>query len=132
MSRLSFLRKTPEGWETSIRRMATLNGVPLQPESARQVLRYLANHQGLAPSEAEPGRFVVERRSDDWQYAANDSTDRTCRACHSMGRVILQRRTGEEWGLLVAMHRGYSPGVDFQGFRGGSPRSLLDRVRGSR
>jgi len=130
MSRLSFLRKTPEGWETSIRRMATLNAVPLQPEAARQVLRYLANHQGLAPSEVEPGRFEVERRSDDWQYTANDSTNQTCRACHSMGRVILQRRTGEEWGLLVAMHRGYYPGVDFQGFRGGGdpPRHPMDQA----
>lgn len=124
------MRKTPEGWETSIRRMATLNGVPLQPEAARQVLRYLANYQGLAPAEVEPGRFELERRSDDWQYTANDTTNQTCRACHSMGRAILQRRTGEEWGLLVAMHRGYYPGVDFQGFRGGGdpPRHPMDQA----
>jgi len=130
MSRLSFLRKTPEGWETSIRRMVTLNNVQLEPEAARQVLRYLANRQGLAPSEAEPGRFEVERRSADWQYTANDTTNQTCRACHSMGRVITQRRTGEEWGLVVAMHRGYYPGVDFQGFRGGGnpPRHPMDQA----
>lgn len=130
MSRLSYLRKTPEGWETSIRRMVTLNNVQLQPEAARQVLRYLANHQGLAPAEVEPGRFEVERRLIDWQYSANDTTNRTCRACHSMGRVILQRRTGEEWGLLVAMHRGYYPTVDFQGFRGGGnpPRHPMDQA----
>jgi quinohemoprotein amine dehydrogenase len=130
MSRLSFLRKTPEGWEASIRRMTVLNGVPLQPEAARQVLRYLANQQGLAPSEVLPGRFEVERRSDDWQYAANDTTNRTCRACHSMGRVILQRRTGEEWGLLVAMHRGYYPVADFQAFRGGGdpPKHPMDQA----
>lgn len=130
MSRLSYLRKTPEGWETSIRRMATLNNVVLDSETARQVLRYLANHQGLAPAEVEPGRFEVERRLIEWQYTANDTTNRTCRACHSMGRVIIQRRTGEEWGLLVAMHRGYYPGVDFQGFRGGGtpPRHPMDQA----
>lgn len=130
MSRLSYLRKTPEGWETSIRRMATLNGVQLDPATARQVLRYLANHQGLAPAEVLPGRFEVERRLIDWDYTANDTTNRTCRACHSMGRAILQRRTGEEWGLLVAMHRGYYPGVDFQGFRGGGtpPRHPMDQA----
>lgn len=130
MSRLSYMRKTPEGWETSIRRMATLNGVQLEPEVARRVLRYLANQQGLAPAEAEPGRFEVERRLIEWQYTANDTTNRTCRACHSMGRVIIQRRTGEEWGLLVAMHRGYYPGVDFQGFRGGGnpPRHPMDQA----
>lgn len=130
MSRLSFLRKAPEGWETSIRRMATLNNVSLDPETARQVLRYLANHQGLAPAEAQPGRFEVERRLIEWQYTANDTTNQTCRACHSMGRVILQRRTGDEWGLLVTMHRGYYPGVDFQGFRGfgPSPRHPMDQA----
>lgn len=121
MSRLSFLRKTPEGWETSIRRMATLNGVTLEPAMARQVLRYLANHQGLAPAEVLPGRFEVERRLVEWRYAGDEKTEETCRACHSLGRVILQRRTGEEWALLVAMHRGYYPVVDFQGFRRGGP-----------
>ncbi|MDP9145828.1 MAG: quinohemoprotein amine dehydrogenase subunit alpha [Actinomycetota bacterium] len=130
MSRLSFLRKTPEGWETSIRRMVTLNNVQLDPETARQVLRYLSNHQGLAPAEVLPGRFEAERRLIEWQYTANDTTNRTCRACHSMGRAILQRRTGEEWGLLVAMHRGYYPGVDFQGFRGGGtpPNHPMDQA----
>jgi quinohemoprotein amine dehydrogenase len=40
-----------------------------------------------------------------------------------MGRVMLQRRTGEEWSLLVAMHRGYYPLVDGQVFRRGGPAS---------
>jgi quinohemoprotein amine dehydrogenase len=130
MSRLSYLRKTPEGWETSIRRMVTLNSVQLEPETARRVLRYLADNQGLAPAEVQPGRFEVERRLIDWQYTANDSTNNTCRACHSLGRAILQRRTEEEWGLLVAMHRGYYPGVDFQGFRGfgDPPRHPMDQA----
>ena len=34
-----------------------------------------------------------------------------------MGRVILQRRTEEDWNLLVAMHRGWYPLVDDQVFR---------------
>jgi quinohemoprotein amine dehydrogenase len=38
-----------------------------------------------------------------------------------MGRVIAQRRTQEEWELLLAMHRGYYPLVDFQAFRRGGP-----------
>jgi quinohemoprotein amine dehydrogenase len=130
MSRLSFMRKTPEGWETSIRRMVTLNNVQLEPETARRVLHYLANQQGLAPAEVEPGRFEVERRLIEYQYAGNDTTNRTCRACHSLGRVITQRRTGEEWGLVVAMHRGYYPVVEFQGFRGfgDSPRHPMDQA----
>ena len=117
MGRISYLRKTPEGWQTSIRRMASLNGVAIDAATAREVVRYLADHQGLAPEEAEPGRFEVERRSDDWSYKGDKDTEETCKVCHSLGRVILQRRTKEEWELLVATHRGYYPVVEFQGFR---------------
>jgi quinohemoprotein amine dehydrogenase len=121
MTRISYLRKTPEGWESSIRRMVTLNNAQLEPEAARAVLRYLADHQGLAPEEAKPGRFEFERRMIEYRYTEDERVEGTCRACHSMGRVITQRRTKEEWGLVVAMHRGYYPGVDFQGFRRGGP-----------
>ncbi|MCI0436586.1 MAG: quinohemoprotein amine dehydrogenase subunit alpha [Gemmatimonadetes bacterium] len=121
MSRISYMRKAPEGWETSIRRMATLNGAQLDPDAARTVLRYLSNEQGLAPEEAAPGRFEAERRMIDHKYEADEKTFNTCKQCHSLGRVILQRRTKEEWGLLVAMHRGFYPIVDFQGFRSGGP-----------
>lgn len=127
MTRLSYLRKTPEGWQTSVRRMVTLNDVQLEPADAREIVRYLANRHGLAPEELEPGRFEVERRLIDYTYQADRDTERTCRACHSMGRVITERRTKEEWGLLVAMHRGYYPDVDFQAFRrGGSPPDTGD------
>ncbi|MGH7468235.1 MAG: quinohemoprotein amine dehydrogenase subunit alpha [Longimicrobiales bacterium] len=121
MTRISYLRKTPEGWETSIRRMVTLNNAKIEPEAARAVLKYLANQQGLGPEEARPGRFDAERRMIDYAYPGDRRTEDTCRACHSMGRVILQRRTRDEWGLLVAMHRGFYPGVDNQGFRRGGP-----------
>lgn len=121
MSRISYLRKTPEGWQMSIRRMVVLNDVQLEPADAREIVRYLATRHGLAPEELEPGRFEVERRSIDYTYSPDRDTERTCRACHSMGRVITERRTKDEWGLLVAMHRGYYPDVDFQAFRRGGP-----------
>lgn len=121
MTRISYQRKTPEGWELSIRRMAALNGATFEPEAARAVLKYLSTQQGLAPEELRPGRFEVERRVIDYTYDAHRVTEETCRACHSMGRVITQRRTGDEWKLLIAMHRGFYPGVDFQGFRRGGP-----------
>jgi quinohemoprotein amine dehydrogenase len=40
-----------------------------------------------------------------------------CIICHSYGRIISQRRTKEEWDLLINMHVGYFPVVEFQGFR---------------
>jgi quinohemoprotein amine dehydrogenase len=127
LSRISYRRTTPEGWEETIKRMVSLNGVTLGPTEARDILRYLANTQGLAPEEAQPAAFEVERRMIDFKYTADKDTEDTCIKCHSMGRVISQRRTKEEWELLIAMHRGYYPLVDFQAFRrGGPPRREPD------
>jgi quinohemoprotein amine dehydrogenase len=126
MTRISFMRKAPEGWQTSIRRMVTLNNVQLDPETAREIVKYLSNRHGLAPEELRPGLFEVERRLIDYKYEADEETETTCKQCHSLGRVIIQRRTGEEWALLVAMHRGYYPLSDFQAFRRGGPPSGED------
>ena len=129
LSRISFRRTTPEGWEQTIKRMISLNNLKIEPAEARDVLRYLADHQGLAPEEAEPAAFEVERRQIDYRYAAEKdekdkdkkTTEETCIACHSFGRVLSQRRTKEEWELLVAMHRGYYWLSDFQAFRRTGP-----------
>jgi quinohemoprotein amine dehydrogenase len=50
----------------------------------------------------------------DYSYTADKDTADLCSGCHSLGRVISERRTQEEWGLLVAMHRGYFPLTDNQ------------------
>jgi quinohemoprotein amine dehydrogenase len=123
MSRISWRRTTPEGWQETIRRMATLHKVDLDPAAAREMVKYLADQHGLSPEEARPGAFEVERRMIDYRYTANADTAGTCSHCHSMGRVILQRRTGEDWDLLVAMHRGFYPLVDGQAFRRFGPPS---------
>jgi len=104
MSRISYRRTTPEGWQQTIKRMVSLNKLQIEPEAARAVLKYLSNSLGLAPEEARPGAFEVEKRMIDYKYSDKD-TEQVCSKCHSMGRVILQRRTKEEWELLVAMHR---------------------------
>ncbi len=117
ISRISFQRKTPEGWERTIRRMVALNGLQTDPATARYVVKYLANHLGLAPEEAKPAAFEVERRQTADKYTANNDTESVCTKCHSMGRVISQRRTRREWHLLVALHRGLYPQVDFQVFQ---------------
>ena len=121
MQRVSYERKTPEGWEMSVRRMVALNNVKLDPAVARSIVRYLSDSHGIAPAELRPGRFEVERRMIEYRYTADARTETTCRACHSMGRVITQRRTRSEWELLVATHRGLFPDVDFQAFRRGGP-----------
>ena len=116
MSRISYMRATPEGWQHKMRRMMGLNGLEIEPQMAREIVRYLSNHLGIAPEEFRPAAFEAERRMIDFTYPDRD-TELTCKQCHSMGRVMLQRRTREEWALLVAMHRGYYPLVDRVGFR---------------
>src|SRR6188508_2459724 len=121
MSRISFQRNTPEGWQMQIQRMAALNNLNIDPDTARQVVKYLSNNLGLAPEEAKPAAWEAEKRLIDFKYTANADAESTCNKCHSLGRVISQRRTKGEWDLLIAMHRGWYPLVDNQAFRRSGP-----------
>ena len=121
LSRISFQRNTPEGWQTQIQRMAALNNLNIDPDTARKVVKYLSDNLGLAPEEAKPAAWEAEKRLIDFKYTANADAESTCNKCHSLGRVISQRRTKTEWDLLIAMHRGWYPLVDNQAFRRGGP-----------
>lgn len=119
MSRISYRRASPENWELTIKRMVSLNNVSLDPNDARAILKHLSDELGLAPEEVRPAAFETERRLVDFAYAADKNTSDTCTSCHSPGRFMLERRTKDEWDLLVAMHRGYYPLVDNQPMNGG-------------
>ena len=97
MSRISFRRTTPEGWQTSILRMAALNAVQIGPATARGVVKYLSNNLGLAPEEAKTASWETERRLIDYKYTASPDTEIGCIQCHSMGRGISQRRSKDGW-----------------------------------
>lgn len=130
MSRISFLRKTPEGWQRSLRRMTSLYGVQVDSATARRIVRYLADDHGIAPAELRPALFEVERVRTDYEYP-DEEVRETCGACHSMGRVVTQRRTAEEWELLAETHRGLYPIVDRQTFeedRDEEGRYAVDRA----
>src|SRR5205823_8754431 len=68
MSRISFRRTTPEGWQETIRRMAILNKADIDPGDAREIVKYLSDQLGLAPEEVKPAAFEVERRLIDFKY----------------------------------------------------------------
>jgi quinohemoprotein amine dehydrogenase len=116
LTRISWERLTPEGWQQTIKRMVRLNGLTLAPEEARQIVRYLSNNHGLAPEEARPALYQAEHRIQD-ETVPDESVRSACVICHTYGRIISQRRSKEEWELLVNMHVGYFPVVEFQGFR---------------
>jgi quinohemoprotein amine dehydrogenase len=122
MTRISYRRATPENWELTIRRMMSLNGVQISPEVARRVIKSLSDSHGLAPEEARTVMFEAERRLIDFTYEGDKETHTLCSTCHSIGRVLSERRTKEEWAGLLAMHRYYYPGIDggSGGFRRGA------------
>ena len=118
MTRISYRRASPENWEKTIKRMVSLNHVNLEPADARNILKYLSDHNGLSPEEVRPIAFEAERRMIDYTYTDKETSD-TCSSCHTIARVMSERRTKEEWGLLVDMHRGYYPLVDNQPMNNG-------------
>jgi len=119
MSRISYRRASPENWERTVERMISINHAAVSAADARAIVKYLADHNGLAPEEARPAAFEYERRVIEYSYQADADTAALCQACHSFGRVMSERRTLEEWGLLLAMHRGYFPLVDNQPMQNG-------------
>lgn len=118
MSRISYLRKSPEGWQLTLKRMIRTGNVTLTPEQARAVVRYLSDEHGLAPEEARPFFYRAERRPT-LETEEDQEIETTCLRCHLGARYATQRRSAEEWMLLKGMHIGYFPVVESQTFRAG-------------
>jgi quinohemoprotein amine dehydrogenase len=114
MRRISYIRTTPEVWEQAIKRMVRLNGLALKPEEARDILRYLSNNNGLAPEEAKPAFWEAEHRlfRDQSDKIPDDALQHTCNYCHTIGRVLTQRRTRDDYEKLINMHLGLFPGAE--------------------
>jgi quinohemoprotein amine dehydrogenase len=119
LTRISYRRASPENWEKTIKRMVSLNHVTLDPADARNILKYLSDHNGLAPEEVRPIAWEAEHRQVEYTYTPDKDTSDTCSSCHTIARAMSERRTKDEWGLLVSMHRGYYPLVDNQPMNGG-------------
>ena len=111
-SRISQQRKTPEGWQVTINRMEHLRGLRLSAEDKRTVIKYLADTRGLAPSEAAPYRYLLEQDTNRVETVSPDYAQ-MCARCHSGARFGLQRRSEEEWQLLVQFHVAQHPTLEF-------------------
>ncbi len=103
LSRISYVRATPEGWEEAIKRMVRLNGLRVTPEEARAILKYLATDHGLAPEEARSVMYFAEHRIVD-EPAPNETVRGTCMGCHAVGKALSWRRTRDDWQLLANFH----------------------------
>jgi quinohemoprotein amine dehydrogenase len=115
MSRISYIRTTPEIWEQNIKRMIRLNGLSLSPAEAKEIVKYLSSNNGLAPEEMETAFWEVDHSLPGHQYDyVPEALAKTCNYCHTIGRVLLQRRTREDYEKLAAMHVGLFPGAENQ------------------
>ena len=122
LSRIRDQRKTAEGWEMTINRMRLIHGLTLSgqeidiaPASMRELVKYLADNQGLAPSESAPYRYLLEQdlnRAEDF----DPELAVMCGRCHSSARFALQRRTEDEWEKLVHFHLGQYPSTEYSLF----------------
>ncbi len=114
LSRISWIRTTPEGWAQTIRRMVRLHGAPVGPEDARAVIRYLATRHGLAPEEAEPVMYMAERRLITETNIPNEDVRQACASCHAFGQALTSRRSRTEWALLQNLHVALFPQAEAQ------------------
>ncbi len=114
LTRIDQQRKTPEGWVMTLFRMDVVHGVKLTDAERRALVKHLSDKQGLAPSETAGYRYILERTPNVVEEPADAEIAGMCARCHSDARSALQRRTEEEWRLLVHQHLGQWPTTEFQ------------------
>lgn len=104
LSRISWVRTTPEGWAQVIKRMVRLNGLPITPEESRAVVKSLSASHGLAPQEALPVMYLAEKRTIDETNIPNETMRGACAVCHSFAQPLSWRRSKTEWKSLQDLH----------------------------
>ena len=134
LSRISYQRKTPEGWEMTIKRMGLMHGLTISNQEIKvdnsalhEMVKYLADTQGLAPEETEGRRFLLEQDNNRVEQHDDETFGVMCARCHSGARVALQRRAKKEWNYLIDFHLGQWPSTEYSLF--GRDRNWLKDAR---
>jgi quinohemoprotein amine dehydrogenase len=91
MSRISYVRKTPEGWEETIQRMMRLHGLALSGTDARKIEQYLCDSHGLTASEIEKVAYSLDFE-DKQEEIPNEAVKNACTTCHSYAKIAGQRK----------------------------------------
>jgi quinohemoprotein amine dehydrogenase len=103
LSRISWVRTTPEGWAQAIKRMVRLNGLAITPQESRAIVKSLSASHGLAPEEARPVMYLPEKRMLD-EVLPNETMRGACASCHSFAQPMSWRRSKLEWKTLQNLH----------------------------
>jgi len=100
LTRISWIRTTPEGWQQAIKRMVRLNGLTLSPVEAKDILPLPATYHGLAPEEAAPTAWYYEKRMPEAEVIPVEELREGCAGClHWQGRKAGSVRimNGRNW-----------------------------------
>jgi quinohemoprotein amine dehydrogenase len=123
LSRISYQRKTPEGWEMTVNRMRIVHGLhinkgdlDIKGSGLHEIVKYLADNQGLAPDETTGVRYLLEQNLNQIETQFDDEFKVMCGRCHSNARVALQRREPKEWNYLIDFHLGQFPTIEYSMF----------------
>jgi len=112
---ISSVRMTPEGWRMTLSRMIRNHGLQLKEDDAHKILKYLSDHNGLAPSEITQFEYALEEENSTMQdfdrKGLPPEVTGACVQCHSFARIGLQRRTPEMWRRLPDLHEYFVPFV---------------------
>ena len=112
--RISDMRKSPESWVMTLFRMRQVHHLALPDDVEAAVVHFLADTQGLAPSEAAAARFALERRPNVQDLDLGPELGVMCGRCHTLARVALQRRDADEWLKHMHFHLGQFPTIEYQ------------------
>lgn len=114
LSRVSEIRKTPEGWDMNIARMMIMHGVEVTSAERAALVKYLSDTQGLAPVETREWRYILERRPAVVENIPDEDLGVMCARCHSYARTALQRRNEADWVKHAHFHLGQWPTTEYQ------------------
>lgn len=104
IDRVSYLRSTPEGWQSVLGRMKKARRIVLEPGEEKALIGYLTDRHGLAPEEAKPIRHDPERRIVEETNIPSDALTTACTRCHSFARALASRRSFDEWMNFATAH----------------------------
>ena len=114
LSRISDQRKTPEGWFMTVKRMQREHGLVVTKDEETDVIKYLADNQGLTPDEVKPYAYALDKLPNVQEEKKDELLGEMCVRCHSEARIGLQRRTADEWNRLVHFHVGQFTSFEIQ------------------
>lgn len=117
LSHIANQRKTPEGWLMTITRMQVIHQLNINAldsaDPVPEMVKHLADTQGLAPAETQPYRYLLERRLNTIEQLEDERFAGVCSRCHTGARAALQRRNEEEWTRLIHFHLGQYPSIEY-------------------